>query len=263
MCNPRRIRVHATRKIAEAWRAEIEQAATARNDVSSEARLAESIGDLLPPPARIAFEQAMQAAADWVFADGQYFRSVPGGQVSYRPDTGELEIVIRLETAIEAVGTASLVASGEVTGEVTVEASSTYYSDGFRGRTKDSATKKAQQAAEAKAEEVAARRREALKFEAEERARHELNQRTEEAKAEARLSAERQLTLQVAEARRDLDEQASQQLELVQAETLKSIFQLVAAGYSNALQIYAAEHGENLQVSEEDGVIEIQFEMEQ
>lgn len=262
MCNPRRVRVQATRKIAEAWRAEIEQAATARGDVSSEARLVQPITELLPPPARLAFEQAMRVSADWDWADGEYRRTVPGGHIAYRPDTGELEIVIRLEVAIEAVGTATLVATGEVTDEVRAEASSRYYTDGYGGRTRSSATKKAQAAVDAKVDELAEKRREALKFQAEEAARHELNQRTDEAAAEARSTAERQLTLQAAELRSDLDQRASQQLEAVQSETLKGIFQLVAAGYSSALQAYAAENGENLEVSEEDGVIQIQFEVE-
>ena len=262
MCNPRRIRVQATRKIAEAWRAEIEQAATATDDVASEARLAQSITDLLPPQARQAFEQAMQVSADWEWVDGQYRRTVPGGHITYQPDSGELEIVIRLEVAIEAVGTATLIAQGEVTDEVEAEATSTYYTDGYAGRTKAFAARQAKEAADAKAEKLAEERREALKAQAEESARHELNQRTEEAAAEARRSAERQLTLQAAELRSDLDQRASQQLEAVQSETLKGIFQLVAAGYSSALQAYALENGDNLQVSEEDGVIQIQFEVE-
>jgi hypothetical protein len=262
MCNPRRVRVQATRKIAEAWRAEIEQAATARGDVSSEARLTQSISDLLPQPARLAFEQAMRVSAEWIWADGEYRRTVPGGHVVYRPDTGELEIVIALSVAIEAVGTATLVASGEVTDEVKAEATGIYYTDNWRGRTRKHATERAKAAAEAKAEDLAGERKEALKFQAEEAARHELNKRTGEAADEARRTAERRLTLQATELRPELDERAAQQLEAVQTETLKGIFQLVAAGYSTALQAYAAEHGENLQVSEDEGVIQIQFEVE-
>src|ERR1051326_4427295 len=115
MCNPRRVRVQAKRKITEAWRAEIEQAWTARGDVNSEARLTQLITDLLPEPARVAFEQAMRVAPDWAWDDGEYRRDVPGGHITYRPDTGELEITIKLSVAIEAVGSATLVASGEVT----------------------------------------------------------------------------------------------------------------------------------------------------
>jgi hypothetical protein len=260
MCNPRRVRVQATRKIAEAWRAEIEQAATAHGDVSSEARLVQSITDLLPPPARLAFEQAMRISADWVWADGEYRRTVPGGHAAYRPDAGELEIVIRLSVAIEAVATAKLVETGEVTGEVTADASGTYY--GTSAATRESARIRAQAAADAKAEELAAQHKEALKQQAEEAARHALSQRSGEAAQEAKRTAERRLTLQAAELRPDLDQRASHQLEIVQSETLKGIFQLVAAGYSIALQAYAAEHGENLEVSEDDDVIHIQFEVE-
>lgn len=262
MCNPRRVRVQATRKIAEAWRAEIEQAATARGDINSEARLVQSITDLLPPPARLAFEQAMRVSPEWVWTDGEYRRTVPGGHTAYRPDTGELEIVIRLSVAIEAIGTETLVATGEVTGEVTAEATGTYYADGFGNKTRKSAMKRAQAAADARADELAEKRKEALRFQAEEAARHQLNERSGEAAEEARRTAERQLTLQAAELQPDLDRQAGQQLDAVQSETLKGIFQLVASGYSAALQAYAAEYGENLQVSEDDGVIQIQFEVE-
>lgn len=262
MCNPRRVRCKATRMIAEAWRAEIEQAAKASRDVTAQARLIQPISDVLPSPARQAFEQAMQISPEWVWADGEYRRTVAGGYIAYRPDSGELEIVVELSVAIEAVGTATLVATGEVTGEVTAEATGTYYRDNWGGHTKDAATRRAQSAADQKAEKMAEQRKQALKLQATEAARHALNERTGEAAAQAKRDAERQLTEQAAGLQSDLDSQASQRLEAVQNETLKSIFQLVAAGYSAALQAYALEHGENLNVSEEDEVIEIQFEME-
>ena len=257
--------VYAARRprIAEAWQAEIEQAATARGDVAAQARLVQSIADLLPQAARQAFEQAMQVSPDWVWTDGEYRRAVAGGYTAYRPDSGELEIVIELREAIEAVGTATLVATGEVTGEVTAEATGTYYTDNWRGQSKEVATERAQSVADAKADELAEQHKEALKFQAAEAARHALNERTGKAAAQARLSAEQQLTEQAAEVQSDLDEQAGQRLEAVQTETLKGVFQLVATGYSAVMQAYALEHGENLEVSEEDGVIEIQFELEQ
>lgn len=262
MCNPRRVRVQATRKIAEAWRAEIKQAATARGDVNAEARLVQSISDLLPANARRAFEQAMRASSDWVQEDGEYRRTVPGGTTVYRPDTGELEIVVVLSQAIEAVGTATLVAAGEVTDEVSIEATGVYYGDGFMGSNREAAEARAHAAAESKVDELAERRTATLKLQAEEAARHELNARTAEAEVEARRSAERQLTLQATELQSGLDEQAGQRLEAIQTETLKGIFQLVASGYAAALQAYAAENGENLRVSEDGDVIAIQFELE-
>ncbi|MDG6101423.1 hypothetical protein Daura_39835 [Dactylosporangium aurantiacum] len=263
MCNPRRIRVQAKRKIAEAWKAEIERAATARGDVSSEARLVQLIDDLLPRPARMAFERAMRDSADWAESGGEYRRAVPGGTITYRPDTGELEIVIMLSAAVEAVATAKLVAAGEVTDEVAAEASGQYYDDNYRGQTREMAETRARAAAEAKVAALADDRLAALKLEAEERARFELNARAGEAVLEARRSAERELTLKSDEMRTSLDDEAGRRLEEVQEETLKGIFQLVATGYSQALQAYAEQYGENLRVTEEDGVIQIQFELEQ
>ncbi|TCO52886.1 hypothetical protein [Actinocrispum wychmicini] len=262
MCNPRRVRVQATRKIAEAWRTEIKQAATARGDVSSEARMTQLISDYLPEPARRAFEQAMRSSPDWELTDGEYRREVPGGHVAYRPDTGELEIVVRLSVAIEAVGTAKLVAEGEVVDEVTAEGIGTYYADGFGGITEEHAKRQAEKAADAKLTELAEQRTASLKQKAEDKAKHELKKRQREATEQAKLSAEHKLTTQAQELQTGLDVRAGEQLEQVQAETLKGIFQLVAAGYSAALQEYAAQYGQNLQVSEEDGVIAIEFELE-
>jgi hypothetical protein len=261
MCNPRRIHVQATRKIAEAWRAEIEQAHTERRDLSSEARLVQSIAELLPPTARLPFEQAMQVSPEWVWTDGEYRKPVLGGHTAYRPDTGELEIVVQLTDAIEAVGTATLVATGEVKDEVTTGVEFIVYDDDTVGKQK-SATKKARAAAEAEADAAATRRAEGLKLEAQELARQSLIERSGEAVEQARRSAEQQLTRLGDKRLHELQLEAAEQLDAVQNETLKGIFQLVAAGLSKAMQAYAAEHGENVQVSEEDGLIEIQFELE-
>ncbi len=154
--------------------------------------------------------------------------------------------MIRLSVTIEAVGTATLVAADEVTGEVTAEASGTFYAYNWRSQTREAATKRIGAAAEAKADELAPQRAEALKFQAEEAARHALNERSDEAAEEARDTAERRLTLQAAELRPDLDVQAAQQLKAVQGETLTGIFQPIATGYSTALQAYAAKYSENL-----------------
>lgn len=262
MCNPRRITVQAKRKISEAFRAEIKRAFTARGDVSSEARLEQQIDDLLPKPARIAFESAMRDDPQWVWSAGSYRRTVPGGAVTYRPDSGELEIVIELRQAIEAVGEATLEHTGEVSDEVTADAVGVYYDDGWRGHTKDRAESAARAEAEKNLDELAERRRAALLGRAEESARLALHAKSGEAEAQARRTAEQQLTAQAEQARDVLDGEATRQLEVVQSEVLQGILQTVAAGYSRALQAYAAEHGENLRVSEDNGVIEIQFEME-
>jgi hypothetical protein len=263
MCNPRRVRVQAKRRIAEAWRAEIEQTATVTDDVTAQATLVQPIAELLPPRAKAAFEQAMRLDPEWApVDDGEYRHDVPGGHASYRTDTGELVIEIRLSVAIEEVATAKLVAAGEVTDEVTAQASGRYYDDGYAGHTKAEAERRARQTADAKAEQLAAERAEALKAEAREAAQYALRQRSGEAAAQARRTAQEKLTTRAEEVRSGLDQEAWDRLKDVQDETLKGVFQLVATGYSHALQQYAAEHGQNLQVSEEDGVIEIQFEVE-
>lgn len=262
MCNPRRIKVKATRTLAEAWTAEINRAATARDTVTAEARLVQAIGDLLPPAAKTAFEAALRVDARWAQVDGEYRRAVPGGHITYRPETGELEIRIRLSTAVEEVATHTLIASGEITDEVTAEADSYFYTDGFGGRTREVAFDEATQAAEAAADELAEKRAASLKQAAQDAAKHALSDRADEAEELARLKAEEKLTLRVGEVRPDLDRKAEERLTAVRDEVLTGIFELVARGYSAALQAYAAEHGENLSVTEEDGVIQIEFEVE-
>lgn len=262
MCNPRRITVQARRRIAEAFRAEIRRAFTAHGDVSAEARLEQQIDDLLPGPARTAFEQAMTDDPEWIWSDGEYHRTVPGGSAAYRPDTGDLVIVVSLRQAIEAVGEAVLEAGGEVSEEVSTDAEGFYYDDGWGGRTQERAEREARAAAEKSLDQVAERRLAALRERAEESARAELHGRSGEAEEQARRTAEQQLTTRAAAVRGELDEEAAKQLEVVQAEILQGIFQTVAAGYSRALQAYATQHGENLRVNESDGVIEIQFEVE-
>lgn len=261
MCNPRRVRVEATKKIAEAWQAEITQAATARGDVNAEARLVQPISDLLPPPSRAAFEQAMAGSADWAEADGEYRRDVPGGYLAYRPATGELEIAIKLSEAIEAVGEATLVASGKVVDEVVAEGEASWYGN-LTGLDKQAAERRAKEAAEQRAAELAADRAQVLKEQAAEAARHALSESTGKAAEEAQRTADSRLALQAEQTQSMLDARAAAALETVHAETLKSVFQLVAAGYSGAIQAYAAEHGDALQVTERDGVIEIEFELE-
>jgi hypothetical protein len=263
MCNPRRVRVKATRTIAEAWRTEIHEAATARGDVNAEARLTQNIGDLLPARARQTFEKAMSESAEWTYSAGEYTQVVPGGTVTYRPDTGELEIAVQLSEAIEATGVATLVAEGTVEDQVVAEGVGTYYDDRWRGHTKELAEAEAKAEADKAAEEQARTRTEALKHRAEDAARHALASRRDDAMAEARRTAEQQLTTQARDRQASLDIEASEQLDKVRTQSLKGVFHLVASGYAAALQDYAAEYGENLEVSEEDGVISIQFEMEQ
>jgi hypothetical protein len=230
--------------------------------VSAQARLTQSIADLLPQPAKLAFEKAMQVSLEWEWTGEEYRKTVAGGHITYHPQTGELQIVIELDTAIEAASSVTLVASGEVTDEVTAEATGIYYDDNWLNQTKELATEQATAVADQKAAELAKERADALKRQAEEAARYSLNQRADEAAAQAKRTAEEELTEKATVTQSALTAEANERLEVVQHETLKSVFQLVAAGYSAALQAYALEHGENMEVSEEDGIIEIQFEME-
>src|SRR5262249_57039713 len=56
MCNPRRVRITATRELAEAWQREVTRSVQLRGRVVGEARARQALGDALSTPVRVAFE---------------------------------------------------------------------------------------------------------------------------------------------------------------------------------------------------------------
>lgn len=263
MCNPRRIRVKATRRIAEAWREEIERTVTASGAVTGESRLVQPLRSMFGEGALRAFEQAVGGDPRWRWIDGEYRDEVPGGYVAYRPESGELEIVIQLTEAVEAIGTAGEVISGEVADEVVTSAERPYEDDGWQGRTKESAERSARKAAEAEAERLARERAEALKLEAQEAARYTMIDKSAEIETEARRQAEAALAARTLVVREELDQRAETRVAEVHRETLKGVMQLIAVGYANAVQGFAQENGaEHFTMVDDEGFIEIQFEME-
>jgi hypothetical protein len=202
----------------------------------------------------------MGGDASWRWVDGEYRHDVPGGYTAYRPDSGELEIVVRLESAVEALGTARSQVSGEVADTVETTASSTYYTDGWAGKTESAARREAQRKAEERADQLARERAERLTAEAKARALHEAG--GDDLQAAAERDAEATFTLRAAAEQERLQQQAADQLQAIKQETLRAVFQLVATGYATALSAYAAANGaEDFVLEETDGEINIQFQM--
>ncbi|CAL9566046.1 hypothetical protein SUDANB95_04691 [Actinosynnema sp. ALI-1.44] len=263
MCNPRRVRVRATRVISEQWRTEVVRTARAAGTVAGEATLTRSLRTLLARPLLVAFERALAEDPEWELVDGDYHHRVPDGLVVYRPATGDLEISVRLTAAVEVEGSATRVESGEVTDEVETEQEGLWYEDEWMGRTRQKAEEEAGRAAERIADELAERRREALRREAEQQARLRREHGTSAAEADARADADRKLDEESRLRERELRSAAQQRLEEVHERTMRGVQRAMVAGVQGAITEFAHRNGaQNFVVREEDGVVEIQFEME-
>ncbi|SDG78996.1 hypothetical protein SAMN05421505_10831 [Sinosporangium album] len=262
MCNPRRIRIRATRTIAERWSAEIRRTARVRGSVTGTARMSQPLASMLPDAPRRAFELVVARHPEWRQVGDCHLADVPGGRIAYWPDTGELEISVELSTEIEAEGEGVVTIGGEVREDATAEAEAFYYSDGYSGRTRSAARRQARQAAEAEADQRAAELAATRAAVAGELARA-AGEGGEEAVEAARADAERRLDRQRARVADDLNRQAEEQLDDLHRRTLRVVFATVAEGYRAATIAYARANGaENIRESDEGGVIEIQFEME-
>jgi hypothetical protein len=263
MCNPRRVQVRATRTISEQWRAEIARTAEASGTAAGEARLECPLATMLAPAALTAFAEAVAGDEHWVRSGDVYRLAVPGGEVTYDPAARVIEIVARVTERLRVEGHAEHVETGEVQADVEGEATSTYYLDGFAGRTERVARREAERAAGAAAEANAQREREQLTQAARERTQEAMRESGNRVQGEAEADARRRLAEATAARAAELRGEADARLEEIHRQTLEAVFRTMAAGYRAAITRYARENNaENLSVTESGDVVEIQFEME-
>lgn len=262
MCNPRRVRVTATRNLTAAWREEIEQTASLTGTVTGEARITHAFGADLPAPVRAAFARMLDADPAWQWADGGYRLEVEGGVVTYFPDSAEVEIHAWATAEISAEASARREMSGttEVTGEG--EGEGEYYEDGFAGRTKGKATKAAREAAERAAEaDARARLSEESAAESAE-ARRRLQAERGAVEEEARANAAEQLRETGEERRVTLEADARRRLEEIGERCMLPLRERLRDTYVEVLTAYARSQGaQNLVTRDEGGVATIEFEM--
>ncbi len=263
MCNPRKITARATRQISEAWRAAIQRTARLSGTATGRAELTQPLGSMLSGPARRAFEQAVTADPRWQLRDGGYHLEVPGGEVCYRPDTGELQIGVELSAYVEAEGSAERIVEGTVEATVQATAQAQYYTDGYGGRTRERAEQEARELAEQEARRKSEREAESLRRKARQRAdRADLAdgaevQREAEADAASRLDAERHRRSE------ELTREAEMQLDRVHQLSLHGMWETVALGYQNALLAYARANGaRDIAVTRQGSSMQVQFQME-
>jgi FtsH ternary system domain X2 len=257
MCNPRRIRVRATRQLAEAWEQEVRRQVTRVGEAAAEARVREPLESSVGRPTLAALTAVLGRTDGWEQdADGVFRHELTGGHIAFDPSTRELEIVARASAVVRSVGEAATVVRAEVSGTVEAEGVGTYYDDEWGGITEADARRAAEQDLERSLSEAAQARRDQARREADEEAdddlRREANRRADEAFAAA--SAAR-----ASELRR----RAADSLAAVGIEGRNLFHQALAEAYRDAILAYArAQRAENIQCAERGGVLEIEFEMQ-
>lgn len=263
MCNPRRVRVEATREVVEAWELALERRVGASDSVVSELEVRHPFGGTLGRATRLVFEHTLATAEDWHEEHGGHVLTLPDGRVRYDPGTGELVVTARLEDTVTVEGHAAETLRGAVREEATGSAEGRYYADGFAGRTREVAEREAQVAAEAdavrRARELAGR----LRMQADQEsataaaAAESRLQRAADADARDRLAEERERV------RAELDTRNRERLATLGRDGLRAVNGVLAIAYRQALLDFARQHGATgVRHEESEDGIEIEFELD-
>lgn len=256
MCNPRRVVVRATRELAEAWDQEVRRQATRHGSAVGEIRVREPLESSIGGPTLAALTAVLGRTEGWREENGVFVHDLAGGYIAFDSDSRELEIVARETAEVRAVTEVVATVRAEVSGTVEAEGVGTYYDDGYRGRTRDRAEHDAQENLERSLSATIAARREQARRDA------ELN-----AEASVREQAEREADTAFAAASaartEELRARARASLAAVGIEGRNLFHQALAEAYRDAILAYArARRADNIQYSDNGGVLEIEFEMQ-
>ncbi|MFG2132202.1 hypothetical protein ACGFNV_30925 [Streptomyces sp. NPDC048751] len=263
MCNPRRVRVTATREVAEAWQVELERRVALSDTVVSELEISFPFGGTLGDRTRAVFEGALARDPHWrETSDGAHELPLPDGTVTYRPADGTLVVRARLTDTARAEGVAAETLHGTVRDVAHGEGRGSYYDDNWRGRTRRAADAEARRIAESAAEHNAralldsVRRRAQEASASAERAADDRVRQAATADAAARLETER------ARVRDELDARNRVRVERLGQEALRAVNAVLALAYREALVAFAREQGaREVRVDESEDSIAVEFEM--
>ncbi|WP_207958173.1 hypothetical protein, partial [Streptomyces sp. YIM 98790] len=158
MCKARHIRVRTSSRLARLWQEELTRTGEASPEVTGEATLREEFGGLLGNAARNAFETALGADTRWAWQDNAYRLETDGGRIAYYPESGELEMTLRLTDVVTVRGSAVRAAGGTAGGQPAAESSARYDEDGWADPARESAGRDAGREAPAEAPRDAGRR---------------------------------------------------------------------------------------------------------
>jgi len=256
MCNPRRIRVTATRQLNEAWQREVSRTVELQQQVIGEARVRQPLDTTLGTPALRALESALATdASGWREVKEGYRYDVEGGYAIYLVDEQALEIVATLEGEVQTSAQETRRLEGLVNTEVSAEGEGGYYDDGWGGYTREFAQEQAQTAAQRQLDEIAHSQIQQAQNEAETQAAADIE-------TAARTQAEIRLQQLAAERQATLSTQARQHLDTVGVRCRQAFHRVLATAYRDAILAYARRNGaDNIQCSEENNMIEIEFNL--
>ena len=254
MCNPRRIRVTATRQLNEAWQREVSRTIELQEQVTGEARVHQPLDSTLGTPALRALESALAANdSGWREVETGYRYDVEGGYVIYLVDEQALEIVATLEDQVQTSAQEIRKLDGLIHTEVSAEGEGRYYDDGWGGRTKEVAEQEAQTAAQQELDDIARAQIEQAQNQAEAQAAADIE-------ASVRHQAEIKLQQLAAERQAALSIQARQHLNTVGVRCRQAFHRILAIAYRDAILAYARRNqANNIQYSEDNNIIEIEF----
>ena len=257
MCNPRRVRVTATRQLIEAWEREIARSVELSGLVTGEARVHQQLDTCLGRPALRALERLLATGeAGWTAVDAGYRFDVEGGYVLYLVDEGALEIVAQISDEVRVSGEARARLGGTLDTVLEAQGEGTYYDDGYGQRTRESAEREAQAAAQRALDDLARQQLRRAQHDAEAAAAGDLE-------AEAHREAQRELDRQAVARREQLAAGARAQLDSVGLHCRQAFHRLLARSYRDAILAYAREHyAEGIECREDGHVIDIEFHVQ-
>jgi hypothetical protein len=257
MCNPRRIRIRATREIAEAWDQEVRRQVTRSGSAIAEVRIREPLESSVGGPTLTALAAVLGRTEGWQQdEDGVFRHEVTGGYIAFDPGSRELEIVARQVDEVTSVAEVTTTVRTEVSDTVEAEGVGTYYDDGYGGRTRATAERDAQQRLDRSLSAAAQARRD--------QARRDADREAGEAVAEqAEREADTAFAAASAARTEELRAQAAASLAAVGIEGRNLFHNALAEAYRDAILAYArARRADNIQCREDGGVVEIEFEMQ-
>jgi hypothetical protein len=258
MCNPRRIRVRATRRLAEAWDQQVRQRVVLSGDVTGEARVREQLGRTVGGPTLAALTRVLGRTQGWQEdVDGVFRHPLDGGMISFDPASRELEIVARVAGQVEASGEAVTMVRAQVDDLLHASGVGTYYDDAYGGITRGHARQVAGQAAEAALDDAAEKARARERRRIEQAYQSGLSEQAQQ-RAREHLAARARLR------ERELTAQATDLLAAI-GDSGRAVFhRALAEAYRDAILAYArTRRATGISWSEEDdGALNIEFELE-
>ena len=262
MCNPRRVMIHLTRAVEEAWQQTVEQTAHLEGEarelarVSADIALDAEMGDLPLEMLERLLQGEFEGFEPWQRDDeGSYHRTLGEVTLQFNPRTRRLTVEAALTETISAEARAAAQASGFTVGEVAVEAVGTYFSDGWGGRTEETARRSATADAQRKLDEA---------VQALHREQHAAEFAT--AQAEANAQAQRLAAVELEKSRQQVRQTLRDRLRDTLARAEDSVRytmnRLVGEAYRQSLLQLVRENGGRVVYQENTGsVIHLELEM--